>query len=77
MTPDAGAASLVHLNSRLAERSGVRDGDTVTVSQGSASAVMDVCIDERVADGCLWIQAGTVASASLGAAFGPVAIERV
>jgi len=77
MTPDAGSAALVHLNSRQAELSGVRDGYTVTVTQGDASKVMDVCIDERVADGCLWIQAGTVAAASLGAAFGPVTIERV
>jgi NADH-quinone oxidoreductase subunit G len=77
MTPDAGAAALVHLNSRQAELSGVRDGYTVTVTQGNASKVMDVCIDERVADGCVWIQAGTVAAASLGAAFGPVNIERV
>ncbi len=77
MTPDAGAAALVHLNSRQAEQSGVRDGYTVTVTQGTAAKVMDVCIDERVADGCAWIQAGTVAAASLGAAFGPVTIERV
>ncbi|MEZ5543097.1 MAG: molybdopterin-dependent oxidoreductase [Pseudomonadota bacterium] len=77
MTPDAGAAALVHLNARAAERHGVRDGDTVTVTQGTGSKVMDVCVDARVADGCAWIQAGTVAAAALGAAFGPVTIERV
>jgi len=77
MTPDAGAAALVHLNSRQAEQCGVRDGYTVKVTQGTAGKVMDVCIDERVADGCAWIQSGTVAGAGLGAAFGPVTIERV
>jgi NADH-quinone oxidoreductase subunit G len=77
MTPDAGAASLVHLNSRQAERDGVREGDSVTVTQGDASTVMDVCIDERVADDCVWIQSGTACAASLGAAYGPVTIERV
>jgi NADH-quinone oxidoreductase subunit G len=77
MTPDAGAAALVQLNAREAERAGVRDGDTVTVHQGGSSAVMDVCIDGRVADGCVRIQAGTEASARLGAAFGAVTLERV
>jgi hypothetical protein len=38
---------------------------------------MDVCIDERVADGCVWIQAGTAASGKLGAAVGPLRLERV
>jgi len=75
MTPDAGAAERVHLNSRQAALSGVHDGSTVTVRQGGAGSVMDVCIDERVADGCLWIQSGTTASAALGAAFGPVTLE--
>jgi NADH-quinone oxidoreductase subunit G len=77
MTPDAGAAALVHLNARQAELAGVEEGDSVTVTQGDASTVMDVCINARVADGCVWIQAGTVAAASLGAAFGPVTIERI
>ncbi len=76
-TPDAGAAGLVHINSVQAERSGVRDGYTVTVQQGGAGVVMDVCIDERVADGSVWVQAGTAASGKLGAAFGPVTLGRV
>jgi NADH-quinone oxidoreductase subunit G len=76
-TPDAEAAGVVHINPAQAEQSGVRDGYTVTVQQGGASAVMEVCIDARVADGCLWIQAGTSASGKLGAAFGPVTLERV
>jgi NADH-quinone oxidoreductase subunit G len=76
-TPDAEAAGLVHINSAQAEKSGVRDGYTVTVQQGGASVVMDVCIDERVADGCVWIQAGTAASGKLGAAIGPLRLERV
>jgi hypothetical protein len=55
----------------------VRDGYTVTVKQGAASTTMDVEISERVPDGCVWIQAGTMAAASLGASFGSIAIERV
>jgi NADH-quinone oxidoreductase subunit G len=76
-TPDAVVSELVRLNAGQAEKSGVRDGYTVTVTQGDASATMDVGISERVPDGCLWIQSGTQAAATLGAAFGPVSIERV
>jgi NADH-quinone oxidoreductase subunit G len=76
-TPDAMAAGLLRLNAGQAEKSGVRDGYTVTVKQGAASTTMDVEINERVPDGCVWIQAGTTAAASLGASFGPVTIERV
>jgi len=76
-TPDAVVSELVRLNAGQAEKSGVRDGYTVTVTQGDASATMDVGISQRVPDGCLWIQSGTQAAATLGAAFGPVSIERV
>jgi NADH-quinone oxidoreductase subunit G len=76
-TPDAEAAAVVHINSGQAEKTGVRDGYTVTVQQNGAGVVMDVCVDDRVADGCVWIQAGTAASAKLGAAIGPVSLERV
>jgi len=76
-TPDAAVSELVRLNAAQAEKSGVQDGYTVTVKQGDATATMDVEISERVPDGCLWIQSGTWAAATLGAAFGPVGIERV
>jgi NADH-quinone oxidoreductase subunit G len=76
-TPDAAVSGLVRLNAVQADKSGVREGYTVTVTQGDASAVMDVEINERVPDSCLWIQSGTQAAATLGAAFGPVSIERV
>ncbi|MGB5606784.1 MAG: NADH-quinone oxidoreductase subunit NuoG [Gammaproteobacteria bacterium] len=75
-TPDAVAASLVRMNAALAAQTGVRDGYTVNVRQGDASVVMDVSIDARVPDGCVWIQAGTPAAAGLGANFGAVEIER-
>jgi NADH-quinone oxidoreductase subunit G len=60
-----------------AEKSGVRDGYTVHIKQGDASATMDVEINDRVADGCVWVQTGTTAAASLGAGFGPITLERV
>jgi NADH-quinone oxidoreductase subunit G len=76
-TPDAAFAGLVRIHPAQAEKTGVRDGYTVTVRQGDASVVMDVNLDERVAEGCAWIQSGTPAAAQLGAAFGPVTLERV
>jgi NADH-quinone oxidoreductase subunit G len=76
-TPDAGSAGLVRLNSMQAENSGVRDGYSVHIKQGDASTTMDVEINDRVADGCVWVQTGTTAAASLGAGFGPITIERV
>jgi len=76
-TPDAEVAERVRLNAVQAEKSGVSDGCTVTVKQGDASTTMDVEISERVPDGCLWIQSGTQAATALGAAFGPIGIERV
>jgi len=76
-TPDASAAGLLRMNAALAVKSGVQDGHTVTVKQGAATTTMAVEISERVPDGCVWIQAGTTAAASLGASFGTVTIERV
>ena len=76
-TPDAMAAGWVRLNSAQAEKSGIRDGYTVNVTQGDTSVTMEVAIDERVPDGCLWVQAGTEPAAGLGASFGSVSIERV
>ncbi len=76
-TPDADYAGLLHISSAQAEITGVREGYRVRVSQGDASLEMDVSIDDRVASGCVRIQSGTDVSAGLGAAFGPVTVERV
>jgi len=75
-TPDAEAAARCRISAAQANTSGVQEGDTVTVKQGDASTTMTVEISARVPDGCVWVQAGTDQSAALGAAFGPVTIER-
>jgi NADH-quinone oxidoreductase subunit G len=75
-TPDAEAAAHCRINAAQATSSAVQDGDTVMVKQGDAGIRMTVEISARVPDGCAWIQAGTDQSAALGAAFGPVTIER-
>ena len=76
-SPDGQVAGLLRINSSTADSAGVREGYRVRVSQGDANVDMDVSIDERVTDGCVWLQSGTTASASLGAAFGPLTMERV
>ena len=73
-TPDAEAAARLRINAAQAGQSGVQDGSTVTVKQGDASTTMTVEISERVPDGCVWLQAGTDASAALGASFGEVSL---
>ena len=73
-TPDAEAAARLRINAAQAGQSGVQDGSTVSVKQGDASTTMTVEISERVADGCVWLQAGTDASAALGASFGEVSL---
>jgi len=75
-TPDAVAAGKARLNAAQAQASGLADADRVRVSQGAAAAVMELEIDERVPDGCVRIQAGTVEAAGLGDAFGAIDIER-
>jgi len=76
-TPDATKAGLVRINAQQAGKTDVRDEYRVTVTQGENSVTMDVEIDESVPDNCARVQAGTGASAALGAAFGPIKIERV
>ena len=46
------------------------------VSQGEAAAELELAIDAGIPDGCVRIQSGTTAAATLGAAFGPVSLER-
>jgi NADH-quinone oxidoreductase subunit G len=75
-TPDAKAASHARMNAATAQAAGVEEGASITVKQGAASTSVVVEISERVPDNCVWLQSGTQASASLGAAFGSISIER-
>ena len=75
-TPDATAASHARMNAATAQAAAVEEGASITLKQGEASASVTVEISERVPDNCVWLQSGTPASASLGAAFGSISIER-
>ncbi len=75
-TPDAVAASHARMNTATAQAAGVEDGASITVRQGEASSSVTVEISERVPDNCVWLQSGTPATASLGAAFGSITLQR-
>jgi NADH-quinone oxidoreductase subunit G len=75
-TPDALAGSTARMNAAQAQVAGVDGAEQVRVSQGEAGAVLPLRIDERVPEGCVWIQSGTAEAATLGGAFGPVRVER-
>jgi NADH-quinone oxidoreductase subunit G len=75
-TPDALAAGTARMNTAQAQAAGLGGAQQVRAIQGEASAVLTLQLDERVADGCVWIQSGTAAAATLGGAFGLISIER-
>jgi NADH-quinone oxidoreductase subunit G len=75
-TPDGLAAGKARMNAAQAGAAGVSGAERVKVSQGEASAVLELEVDARIPDGCVRIQSGTPQAATLGAAFGPVSIER-
>jgi len=76
VTPDAEVAAKARLNTATAQTAHVEDGTEVTLKQGDASTRVTVEISERVPDNCVWLQTGTAASVSLGAAFGSISLER-
>jgi NADH-quinone oxidoreductase subunit G len=76
-TPDSIAAGKVRMNAAQAKALGISGAEQVKVSQGDdASAVLELQLDATVPDGCVRIQSGTPAAATLGAAFGPISVER-
>jgi NADH-quinone oxidoreductase subunit G len=64
------------VNARTAAPLSLIAGDRVRVSQGSGSALLDLQIDERLADGVVRVAAAHPSTAALGLMFGPVRLER-
>jgi NADH-quinone oxidoreductase subunit G len=63
-------------NARTLESFGVANGDKARVSQGAASALLEVELDETVADGAVLVSAAHESTATLGPMFGPITLER-
>jgi NADH-quinone oxidoreductase subunit G len=74
-TADANAA-LVSLPLALADKLGVKAGDKVKVTQGSGSAVLVADIDARLPANAVRVAAGHPATATLGAMFGAITVEK-
>ena len=63
-------------NSRTLQSFGLANGDTARVRQGDAAALLEVVIDEDVADGVVHVPAARESTAALGSMFGPITLER-
>ena len=75
-TSDARAA-VAAVNAVTWARLGLQTGDRLRVTQGSATVVVSVQQDASLAEGCVRVAAGHPDTASLGAAFGAVRVEKV
>jgi NADH-quinone oxidoreductase subunit G len=65
------------INSKQAQASGVAGAEKVKVTQAGGHSYLPLVIDDGVPDGCVWIATATTGAISLGAAFGPVELEKV
>lgn len=74
-TADANAP-LASLPLALADKLGVKAGDKVKVTQGSGSAVLVADIDARLPANAVRVAAGHPATATLGAMFGAITVEK-
>jgi len=63
-------------NASTLQSFGVSAGDKVRVKQGDAAALLDVVADNGVADGVVRVSAAHESTATLGAMFGPITLER-
>lgn len=62
----------VRINSSLAAKLQIEKGQQVTITQGNNAAEANITIDDSITDNCVYIAAGTSASASLGSSFDTV-----
>lgn len=74
-TADA-AAPVVGVSAARAQQLGLSAGDNVRVAQGQASVVLPVRIEPALADNVVRVPAGHPLTASLGAMFGAISIEK-
>jgi NADH-quinone oxidoreductase subunit G len=74
-TADANAP-LVTLPLALADKLGVKAGDSVKLTQGAGSAVLVAGIDAKLPANAVRVAAAHPATASLGAMFGPINVEK-
>ena len=72
-----GLPPVAGMNRVLADKLGLRDGDSVRVSQGGGEAVVAYAIDDKLPADCLRLATARVETAAMGAASAPLTAERV
>ena len=72
-----GSTACLRLAASTAETLGVLNADAVRVIQGEHALDMPLCLDDRVAPGCVVVAAGSAVSAGLGMAEGEVEVRPV
>ena len=68
-------ASVARMNASEADIHGMSDADNIVVTQADNSIEMAFEIDNSIADGCLYLAAGTEQTSSLGALFSDVTVQ--
>jgi NADH-quinone oxidoreductase subunit G len=63
-------------NQATLKRFGLARGDRAWARQGSAVALLECAVDERLPDGVVRVPAGHASTSTLGAMFGPIWLER-
>ena len=72
-----GAAPDAAMNGDLFAKLGLRDGDSVKITQGGGSAVLAAQRDDRLPADCIRVAAGHALTAGLGGMFDGIVAERV
>ncbi len=72
-----GADGLLHIHPALAAELGIGAGEQASIRQGAEWLELPVCIDDRLADGCVLLHGGQALSARLPAAWGEIEVKKV
>ena len=72
-----GQLPLASLNRALADKLGLRDGDSVRVSQGGGDAVVGYLMDDKLPADCIRLAAACVETSALGASSAELTATRV
>ncbi len=64
------------INTALANKLGLEDGDKVKFGQDGSSEYASVRIDDTVADDCVWLPAAQTISIHMGESFAPIELEK-
>ena len=67
----------LRLNTAEASRLGITDGDKVSVTQGEASATMNLVVDDSIPEGSAWIPMAVKGAGQLGEAFAAIKVGKV